>query len=301
MLVLANTLVPVTSLLVGLVSFGLGVVDVADDGADCEARLDEAELDHPPKCGEIVNPFRGSSASDASDLTSFRVSEIDVCDPSNPRASVLRHSLLEHAVDCADADREKSFEDASQDQTFESDAAGEGKKTKKKAKKKGKGKHAADGADADPEKSFEDASQDQTFESDAAKGKKTKKKAKKKGKGKHAADAADADVEKGALEIDNPLNPEEGEGEGDAEADEVFDPLGSGAPGLEGARASRASGDLRTSIFEGFREAKTAGHGAAGEGKKAKKKGKKGKGKKGKGVDLLATAELDFSEDSNTE
>ena len=95
MLVLANTLVPVTSLLVGLVSFGLGVVDVADDGADCEARLDEAELDHPPKCGEIINPFRGSSASDASDLASFRVSEIDVCDPSDPRASVLRHSLLE--------------------------------------------------------------------------------------------------------------------------------------------------------------------------------------------------------------
>jgi hypothetical protein len=90
MLVLANTLVPATSLLVGLVSFGLGVADVADAGADCEARLD-----HPPKCGEIINPFRGSSASDASDLASFRVSEIDVCDPSDPRASVLRHSLLE--------------------------------------------------------------------------------------------------------------------------------------------------------------------------------------------------------------
>ena len=95
MLVLANTLVPMTSLLVGLVSFGLGVADVADAGADCEA-----ELDHPPKCGdtgEIINPFRGSSASDASDLASFRVSEIDVYDPSGPRASwpTLRHSLIE--------------------------------------------------------------------------------------------------------------------------------------------------------------------------------------------------------------
>ena len=88
--VLANTLVPATSLLVGLVSFGLGVADATDAGAVCEA-----ELDHPPKCGEIINPFRGSSASDASDLASFRVSEIDVCDPSDPRASVLRHSLLE--------------------------------------------------------------------------------------------------------------------------------------------------------------------------------------------------------------
>jgi hypothetical protein len=45
--VLANTLVPATSLLVGLVSFGLGVADVADAGAVCEA-----ELDHPPKCGD---------------------------------------------------------------------------------------------------------------------------------------------------------------------------------------------------------------------------------------------------------
>jgi hypothetical protein len=93
MLVLANTLVPMTSLLVGLVSFGLGVVDVADAGADCEA-----ELDHPPKCGdtgEITNPFRGSSASVVSDLASFRVSEIDVYDPSGPRASALRHSLIE--------------------------------------------------------------------------------------------------------------------------------------------------------------------------------------------------------------
>ena len=93
MLVLANTLVPTTSLLVGFVSFGLGVADVAGAGADCEA-----ELDHPPKCGdagEVINPFRGSSATDASDLASFRVSEIDVYDPSDPQPSALRHSLME--------------------------------------------------------------------------------------------------------------------------------------------------------------------------------------------------------------
>jgi hypothetical protein len=52
----------------------------------------------------------------------------------------------------------------------------------------------------------------------------------------------------------------------------------------------------RTSIFEGFREA-PAPAGTA-KGKKSKKKAKKARGKTGKGVDLLATAELDFSEDS---
>ena len=63
------------------------MVDVADYGANCEAELH----DYPPRCGdtgEIIDPFRGSSASDASDLASFRVSEIDVYDPSDQRALV---------------------------------------------------------------------------------------------------------------------------------------------------------------------------------------------------------------------
>eukprot|EP01051_Picozoa_sp_SAG22_P003250 SAG22_NODE_155_length_17123_cov_37.528489_25_plen_54_part_00 len=43
MLVLANTLVPVVSLLVGFVSFGLGVMDVADGTVHCEM---EMKMDH---------------------------------------------------------------------------------------------------------------------------------------------------------------------------------------------------------------------------------------------------------------